>query len=99
MKQPTDEQIEKWIDDSFLESNSSKVSGKLNVVHFANGFRRAVQWLINWQKSQPLEVFLIRPKESDVVACVCRTKEDAEKTIASLKKTYENEFYFTSVII
>jgi len=91
MKQPTEEQIEKWIDDSFLESNSSKVSGKLNVVHFANGFRRAVKWLLEWQKTQPLEVFLVIDLEQ--VVEVCRTKESAQKRIEILKKNHPTQFF------
>ena len=91
MQQPTEKEIE----DAMWESRSKNYVSD----NFINGFGRAVKWLLNWQKSQPLEVFLVRSKEEDSFFCICRTKEEAENTIETIKKTYENEFYFTSVII
>ena len=82
---PTEKEIKEALENLFYTEPSAFVTG--------------IEWALEWQKTQPLEVFLVRNTETQDLMEVCRTKEAAEKTIDSFKKTYENEFYFTSVII
>jgi len=74
---PTKEQIENAIYEAVVNPTG----------FFPNGFVNGVQWLLEWQKTQPLTVYYVMVGENEIVD-VCRTQESAEKSISDLKKDY-----------
>jgi len=76
---PTKEEI-----NEFLKNVNEEVTSRST---FRNGFKAAVKWLLEWQKTQPLTVYYVMVAENEIVD-VCRTHESAEKSISDLKKDY-----------
>lgn len=83
MQQPTDEQIKEAAQKTYCSLPS---------------FKTGVNWLLNWQKSQPLEMFLVWDYNANIRA-ICRTKEQAEIVAENLKKDYNSSFNVTKYIV
>jgi hypothetical protein len=84
---PTEKQIEK------AANNGDR--GTLEKQAFEDG----VKWLLEWQKTQPLEVFYVMVGECEIVD-VCRTFLSAERSISDLKKDFNGvDFWIDERII
>jgi hypothetical protein len=60
---------------------------------------KAIEWLLEWQKTQPLTVYLVIDSSIGIVA-VFRTEEGANKGIEGLKSNLpKGEFYVKARII
>lgn len=82
MKKPTHKEI---IDAIF--------NGKEHVlITYRVAFQRGVEWLLNWQKSQPITVYCVHSSESDIIG-VFRSEEKAKERICELRKCHNVDFW------
>jgi len=83
MKQPTDEQIDNAIDETFSRRYALS----------EDGFIKGVKWLLEWQKTQPLTVYYVMVGEETVID-IRRTKESAKARISELSKDHLDVFFW-----
>jgi len=97
MKKPEEIEINTQAINAFKESIYSN-NNALRFV-FCEAFDKGLHWLLNWQKTQPLTVYLVIDSSIGIVA-VFRTEEGANKGIEGLKSNLpKGEFYVKARII
>jgi len=97
MKNPPDELVQIEAKKAF-ENSVFSATKPLNLP-FRYAFEKAIQWLLEWQKTQPLTVYYVMVGELEIVD-VCRTHKSAEKSISDLKKDYQKvKFWIDERII
>jgi hypothetical protein len=66
---------------------------------FGNGFKLAIEWLLNWQKTQPLQLWCVMAGENEILD-ICRSEQAAKDSIAALKKDHSSvDFWIDEIFI